>query len=299
MLEQEQKYYYYNKETFKGSLDLMHGFLKRDYSINMHVQEFVEINIITRGCGMHYIGHSKVPAQKGDVFIIPPHIRHGYVRGEGFDVYHVLLSHQFMEKYTADLQQLSAFYILFQAEPLLRASQGELLNLTLDSEQFEKVEQLLQEITEHTQNISTFDKIICNSLGVILITSLCRIYTENACVEGSREESYDEAFMNALAQIHQHYNEKITIEELAQIAQLSRTAFMRRFQEICHMPPGKYLNKVRLQAAESMLLNTSFTVGEISMKTGFYDPSHFIRVFTSEYGRSPVTFRKERVQSNG
>ena len=102
-------YYHTHSDFFKNSHDLVHAFLMADYDIGMHQQEFYEINIISRGKGTHYINNNLVDAKAGDVFIIPPHIGHGYVGGKGFDVFHLILSDSFMTKYIADLQQLPSF----------------------------------------------------------------------------------------------------------------------------------------------------------------------------------------------
>ena len=109
-LKKHAHYYYTHPDFFNNTTDLVHAFIMKDYEIGMHEQEFYEINIITKGVGTHYIGDSRVDATVGDVFIVPPHIEHGYVGGDGFDVFHVIMSDAFMIKYIADLQQLPFFH---------------------------------------------------------------------------------------------------------------------------------------------------------------------------------------------
>ena len=159
-------------------------------------------------------------------------------------------------------------------------------------------------IRSYSKPQSPGDSIFCNSLALMLITSLCRIYTENAEARknitqkttppSSEQIGEDEAFMRALALIHQKYYEKISIAQLAKTAQLSRSTFLRKFQEVCHMPPARYLTQRRVEAAQRMLLNTGLPISEIAARTGFYDGAHFIRTFTAETGISPGQYRKER-----
>ena len=111
-LKKHAHYYYTHSDFFNNTTDLVHAFIMKDYEIGMHEQEFYEINIITKGVGTHYIGDSRVDATVGDVFIVPPHIEHGYVGGDGFDVFHVIMSDAFMIKYIADLQQLPFLLLL-------------------------------------------------------------------------------------------------------------------------------------------------------------------------------------------
>ena len=285
-------YLYTNQQQFRITLDLIHAFIMRNYSIDMHVQEFVEINIITGGTGMHYIEDRRLPANHGDIFIIPPQTCHGYVGGEGFDVYHFLISNQFMEKYIADLQLLPSFFILFKAEPLMRGSNREPLHLTLTDEQFLKIEVLLHELQKYSSPQTPADSNICNSLAMILITSLCEMYTENTNNTDNSSVHDDEAFLNALALIEERYYEKISIARLAKTAQLSRSSFLRKFQEVCKTSPAKYLTQRRIEAAKHLLANTSLPISDIAEKTGFYDASHFFRIFTAETGTSPNLYRK-------
>lgn len=292
LLKQEEHYVWSVQDVFKNPFTMARGFLKADYNIDMHVQDFFEINIITGGKGLHYLEKKRVAAKRGDVFIIPPGMSHGYQGGTGFDVYHVLLSPVFMEKHLADLQLLPSFYLLFQAEPLMRQSDAKPLHLTLSNQQQDKIEELLSAITAHSPAQSPENAIMCNSLVVMLITKLCTIHSENT-KETTEKAQPDEAFMRALMLIHERYDEKITLDRLAKTAQTSRSLFIRRFQEICQTSPMKYLLKKRLEAAKRMLIGTSLPLAEIAVKTGFYDTAHFTKTFMAEYGKTPGVFRKE------
>ena len=66
-----------------------HGYTNTNYEEDKHSQAFYEINIITRGEGVHHFGEKIYPARRGDVFIIPPNILHGYDGGAGFDQKHL------------------------------------------------------------------------------------------------------------------------------------------------------------------------------------------------------------------
>ena len=97
-LENNSKYYYESKDTFVSEIDEVHAFPRSDFETGMHMQDFFEINIITRGKGKHYIEENSVQTQKGDVFIVPPMVKHGFKGGSGFDVFHVLISDRFIKR---------------------------------------------------------------------------------------------------------------------------------------------------------------------------------------------------------
>ena len=290
-LKKEEHYLYKCSDVFGRNSGIVKCFIEYDYSKGMHVQEFFEINIVMRGKGMHYIENSKTEADRGDVFVIPPNISHGYSGGVGFDVCHVLISNEFMEKYITDLQILPCFYILFSAEPMLRSTANTPFYLSLKDEEFKKTESFIDALKAHTKTgITSLEYVMSNSLTVMLIAQLCDCYSKKSHGESTPEA--DTAFLNALAMIHSHYNEKLSIEKLARIAHLSRSAFLRKFNDTCKTTPGKYLNSVRINAAEHILGNTSLSIEETAIRTGFYDASHFSRAFLLQTGMTPNAYRK-------
>lgn len=58
------------------------------------------------------------------------------------------------------------------------------------------------------------------------------------------------------------------------------------------LSPANYINQIRLQQAENMLLYTNKSVTEISSSVGFYDSAYFSKLFKQSYGHSPLKYRK-------
>lgn len=292
MLPDHYEYHYTHKQVFGGELDNIHAFVMRNYKIGMHIQAFPEINIITRGKGVHYIEERCLEASVGDIFIIPPNVRHGYLGDEGFDVFHVLIHQRFIDRHSADFNTLDSYFDLFSAEPIMRAKLKKPLHLRLSDEKFEKVRALLSEMEEYPDKNLASDCLSRSGLAMVLISMLCKAYSESESHGAESRRKRDECFMKAISKIHEAYGEKLTVSELAAIANLSRSAFVRKFTEICGLPPSEYITKRRLEAAENMLLNTALSIGDIAYETGFYDAAHLSKVFTSEKGISPSAFRK-------
>lgn len=291
-LPDESKYYWSGKITFRNDLDNVHVFVMKNYKIGMHVQDFFEINIITRGSGVHYIEDTPKSAEVGDVFIIPPLVRHGYKGGEGFDVFHVLVSDKFIEKNLNELQMLPSFFRLFTDEPLLKAQAKSIddMCLKLTEEQFSLVREMLGRALEHRDYTDIFAGIFRSGFATSLIALLCKAHTENN--NANVGNIADSLFANAISHIHENYHQKITIDELAKISHLSRSSFVHKFKAVCKVTPLEYITKRRIEAAEYMLLNTKFSLLDIAFKCGFYDAAHFSRAFLAHNGISPASFRK-------
>ena len=292
-LANHEHYYHTHKDFFNYPLDLVQAFLMEDYEVGMHEQEFYEINVITKGKGIHYINNNRVNASLGDVFIIPPHVSHGYVGGKGFDVFHVILSDNFMKKYLTDLQQIPSFYTLFGAEPLMRGKTLNPLHLTLSKEALDDTYNILTEITRYQSFSDPNECLIRSNFAMVGIGILCHNYTNNT--PNTDLPFYEDvAMMKSISYIHERYFEKITIKDLTRISHISRSSYIKKFKEICRMSPSAYITKTRIESASAMLLNTTLSVSEIAVRTGFYDASHFIKTFESLYSMSPIEYRNQK-----
>ena len=105
---------------------------------------------------------------------------------------------------------------------------------------------------------------------------------------------------NAISYIMNHYGEKITLAELAKTENLSISRFCAVFKEKMGISAVDFITKTRLSAACELLLNTDYTIGEISEKVGFSDSHFFSKTFAKRIGQSPSEYRKGiKEQKNG
>ena len=97
----------------------------------------------------------------------------------------------------------------------------------------------------------------------------------------------------AVAHLHDHYAENVTVAGLAAMAHYSVAQFRRRFRELMHQSPAEYLAGVRVNVAKTLLKTTDRSVSDIAAETGFFDHSHFIRVFRKATGTTPMAYRRK------
>ncbi len=101
----------------------------------------------------------------------------------------------------------------------------------------------------------------------------------------------------AITHISNHFSEKITLESLASLVHLSVSQFNRTFKQLFRISPGQYINRVRINAACSLLRSTSESVECIASRTGFCDASHFVRRFKRVMNCTPKAYREQWVKS--
>lgn len=100
-------------------------------------------------------------------------------------------------------------------------------------------------------------------------------------------------FNSILEHIDNHYSEKITINQLCSMANISRFHFCRVFKSITGKPLNEYLNSLRVSKAEAMLKDSDITITEVAMACGFDDMNYFSRLFKKLKGASPSSVAKD------
>jgi AraC-like DNA-binding protein len=93
--------------------------------------------------------------------------------------------------------------------------------------------------------------------------------------------------------IWENYTRKISLEEIARASGLSAPYFSTVFKEEMGENLSNYLNRLRVEKAAAMLIETDLSLGEISGSCGFEDQSWFSKIFKCYAGISPGKFREK------
>jgi AraC-like DNA-binding protein/mannose-6-phosphate isomerase-like protein (cupin superfamily) len=101
-----------------------------------------------------------------------------------------------------------------------------------------------------------------------------------------------EVLQIALRYIQQHFKEDISIDVLAEMCNMSYSYFSRQFSKIIGKTFKEYLNFIRINEAEKLLLTSNINITDIAMETGFSNTSYFIKQFKLLKGISPKQYRK-------
>ena len=129
---------------------------------------------------------------------------------------------------------------------------------------------------------------------------LCKLYLQELIISISRarklknaNEQLPESFAPVLEYIHEHYYEKITVLQLAKIGTTNTKALSKQFVKYFGVNPLGYITNLRLQKAQTLLLQTNHKINEIALSVGFNDPLYFSNVFRKTIGISPREFRNK------
>ena len=102
----------------------------------------------------------------------------------------------------------------------------------------------------------------------------------------------------AIIYLDNHYDENITINQLANISHYSVAQFRRLFHVLMQMSPSDYISTVRINTAKTLLATTNKRISDIAAEVGFFDHAHFIRTFKRLTGLTPAKYRKHRTHDS-
>lgn len=92
--------------------------------------------------------------------------------------------------------------------------------------------------------------------------------------------------------LHAHLAERLTLEQLAAVANLSPFHFLRRFRAHYHATPQQLLMALRLRRAQQ-LLASGRAPAEVALDCGLADQAHLTRAFAQRYGVTPARYQRQ------
>ena len=269
VLENDPKHYWFGEEFWEQG-NLVHAYMHKDYRVKMHAHQFYEINIVMKGEGRHYIAESCLPAVVGDIFVIPPQIPHGYFPRQPMDVFHILLSSAFIDRYREELAQIPGYDLLFDIEPLIRRFSGTNFNLNMDATRLAELEKELRKMLDaEAAGLYLYQNVL--ALGIIerLGTQFQKMRTSGQLVTGE-----DEEILRILEYIKTNLGTKLTISQIAAFGNMSAATLNRRFHQLFRISPMQYVMDCRVALARELLASHRYTKTEIALQCGFYDTAH-------------------------
>ena len=101
----------------------------------------------------------------------------------------------------------------------------------------------------------------------------------------------NELIKKSMVYISQHFNESLTLEDVATHVHLHPSYFSTMFKQSTGSSFKEYLNMVRIEEGKRLLSNTDYSIIDIAIAIGFEDQSYFSKVFKKYTGRTPKQFR--------
>ena len=100
--------------------------------------------------------------------------------------------------------------------------------------------------------------------------------------------------VDALRFIRRHYNESISLSDVAEQINVNKSYLCDVFKKETDMTITGYITKLRVEKSMELLRTTDMKVYEIAMEVGYKDYTYFSQIFRKYIGISPAEYRKQQ-----
>lgn len=264
---------------------IQYGEHEDDLYIHTH-KDFNELVIVMDGSAIHIVNDEEYFINKGDVFVVGNNTAHGYKNADNLRICNVMYRHEIFSS-AQDIAQSAGFHALFVLEPCITKEYSFQNRLKLSHNNYETVKAITDSMLNEYEHKYECRKTMLALHFMNLAATLSRLYR----FDDSSGEQDIINIARAASYIENHFNEDISVTELAEYSHYSVRHFIRMFSKTYHAAPLEYIINLRVNHACAMLKNTNLTMAEIASHCGFDDSNYFSRIFRKRMGCSPTEYR--------
>lgn len=244
-----------------------------DWHSTPHVHNYTELFYIVGGQGQFSIDGERFPVSADQLVIVNPNITHTEVSYEAHPLEYIVIGIEGLEL-SVDGNNGGRFCIF---------------SFPKDNNALTCMQYILQEMQMREPHHQT----------------LCQAYMEILVVQLMRDASFSGTSVSAdpvnsrqcttiRRYIDSHYKEPLTLDLLAEKANVNKYYLSHIYKEAYGISPISYMIACRIQEGKRLLADTDLSLSQISSILGFSSPSYFSQSFRKVEGISPVEYRKAR-----
>ena len=260
--------------------------LTPDYPVvTTHWHNEAELTLITKGSCLYQIDLVDYEVKEGDILFIPPLLLHSVSLKDGEEllsetyVFHM----NFLGGNSTDI--CSTRYLT----PIMNQEISMPCLITPEHPAYASLRKLFHQITTlYDESLSGYE-LALNAMFLQTVFLLLQYSEEKTASENGTPS---DKLKQVLDYIELHYEETISVSDLAKICYFSDYHFMRFFKKHMNMTCIEYINNLRLEKAVELLKQGNTSIMDVSLSVGFHNLSYFHRAFKKKYNMTPLSFMK-------
>ena len=243
---------------------------------NTHVHRALELGLALEGDGLVRVNDNSFSVHKGSLFFFNANEPHEIIASsaEGIKIAYLQVANSFCSEYLSCFRNLE----------LLK---NDLSTYLTPTQLYELTELMVQSLQHYLAEDS-------DTYGLYCICSICQLYSKLlACVPYRQmtEAAYlaRNKKMARLSRITEYidtnYSEKITLEELANRENVTKTYLSHFIHDNLNMTFQEYVSTVRFERALKLIRNTSMCLTDVSVVSGFSDVKYLSKMLEKHFGK--------------
>lgn len=260
-----------------------------------HYHPEIELLHIEQGSGTQFVGDNIQNFQAGDVFLIGPNLPHywrcdnAYFENRNDLVAQATVVH-FLENFWGD-----SFLQLPENRPIARFLEKARQGIRFFGELREGVKSLMHDMLNQSGTVQSGTNKVITLMRILALMAQSDEWETLSSTEYPAQ--YDEADTDRINQIYAYalanFQRKISLEEIAAVANMSPNSFCRYFKSRSRKSFSQFVLELRVHHACKMLIDGQLPVSQVCFDSGFNQFSTFNKYFREITGKSPGQYRKE------
>jgi AraC-like DNA-binding protein len=251
------------------------------FETNWHMHEEHELIVITQGNGTAMIGDYVGEYNTGDVYFLASNLPHWFRKGQPKMIGSAVVIH-----FTKNIFGESILSIpeMKSVAHLLQKNNG----LQLEKKTQKEIADTIL-VIETAKGFERFN-LLLQCLQKIGTSNTCKIVTANFADTSNK---VNPAIERIIDYSFKHYLDPITLQEVADVAEMSIPTFCRFFKKNIKKTYFDFLQDLRISHACKLLTSTSKPVMEICYESGYNSWAHFSKQFKHVKNTTPLQYRKQ------
>ena len=269
-------------------VDIFNQFLDR--TVNCHWHYDFEYGYVLSGTVDYYINDTHIKLHKGDCVFVNSNMLHMGKQPE--DCNDAVM---FTMTFPASLLSAninSTIYTKYFQHVIEKQIEG--FMIAADNPVGQEMRDLLTEIYALEPSGFCYELECLSRVSQLWMITLRHVLkNEEGIFQHTGSMQHVERAKEILSYIHTYYKEKITAEDIARNAGISRSECFRCFKRFMNKSPVEYINEYRLLQAVKLLRETEMSISTIYTECGFESASYFGKLFKKTHGMTPLQYRKK------
>lgn len=250
---------------------------------NYHGHDFTEVAFLLSGSGQYRVDGTIYPVREGDLLILNPGMQHQAIVTD--------LTHPMVEFFVGFhdfcIPGLPAGFLQEPGQHPVISTEGDLK---------QRLYRLVASMD--VENASAFPGryIMMKSYLLQMITLILRSRVDEAASQAKYifDSTSKKYLVEQMIQyFEEHYNEKISLDRIAENMYLSPFYLSKVFKSETGSTPIRHLIDIRLEKARELLGESGeMSIREVALAVGYEDAYHFSKLFKKKYGVAPSSVRK-------
>ena len=145
----------------------------------------------------------------------------------------------------------------------------------------------VEEMRSHYSGISFFE-----SGKIQSVSNIASMLVKHILLENMLKPAFDENIQKAVAYINEHLESDLSIRNISQNINVSKSVLYKRFHACFHCTVSEYINTKRVEKSIEFLTRTDMSVEDIAQKVGFSSISYYTKIFKKQKGLPPLKYKK-------